>query len=501
MSGNPVMIGPAHMESVPILATATPNPDLPSFDRPSYGLPGLDLPSFDRPGLDLPSFELPAAGSPTGGAAGDRLAPAAHRSGMHASDTLPAPIQGRVQYPELDEFINEIASLVTDGLMRESQARDKVLEAVWNTDLVEQTASRLLGSSSWHLRDDVVFEAQSWAVRAITGRVVGEYMQPGESATLLDFERVAAGASAVGYLREGIIRERSKFLRTIERRSHFGTGTELIDTTMLGASLNQQREQLGVGHRSALAQVVRRQAFEQAEVDRAAHVRDAYLDASRRAEKAERVLAQAAALQAYYEVPPAVRPLSAARRAAMYRVIVRDPRSAYHSMKNALRGAKNGLADMWRDYDEEDLRQILLSPRCVAAAEALALVAVAPLPWPGRDGLRRLRSHLRNLYRDHGLPGRDGVVLANAFVADECAAGPARLAVVSGDEDWADVAGQHIGPGGFLGPDPASVRERLIGAMAHHPMTQDSMTQDPMAQHPVAGTALTSRARETARAA
>src|SRR5699024_10485785 len=111
--------------------------------------------------------------------------------------------------------------------------------AVSSCDLVTSTVRHWLagaGSGQAYLFDDLVIAAEDWAFRAITGHAVGEYMidtgQP--SATLMDLERIRGGASAVGYLRKGLMQDMRKFLRTTQRRAGLGRSDyELVDANII----------------------------------------------------------------------------------------------------------------------------------------------------------------------------------------------------------------------------------------------------------------------------
>lgn len=420
------------------------------------------------------SFTDPTAPS---GQSGRR---AAHPDGVTtqtSARTRPARKNRAPQYPHLEERLHHLAHLATSGDMGETEARRQALQAVWETDLAEATVLHWLDAHLWHLRDELVFEAQAWLIRAITGQSVGEYMSKLEDpATLLDFRRVASGASAVGYLRQGLVRDRSKFLRTVIR--HRGADRSvLVDAAALTTNAAPGRI-LDEGHRYEARSVSDAVATPAPAGDvRADLLLDRFLGQRRRAPEADVLQSQAQALRDYYNLPHLNRPLDGDTRDAMCRILRRDAGAAHYALGSAAAGATGGMAWLWSTYTRDDIETLSASVRADESIRVLALAAVSRYAWPGRVAARRVRGQVGRLFVRHGLPAGKGRKVALAFLADECE--PPPVASAESQEappvaDWAELALPFTGEGGVLGPDLHAARQLLTGLLTPANVSQNA---------------------------
>lgn len=360
------------------------------------------------------------------------------------------------QFPETEDRLIDLAQQVQAGLLDEQAARNDALAAVYASGLIESTVSWWAGSRSMlgaHHRADLLFEAQSWVIRAVTGWAVGARMREGVArpASLLDLGRVAGGASPVGYLRTGLVREMRKLVRTVTRS---------VDPVAVDEGSQDERGSVRVWGGAG--------PFGDLEGLRAHLVSDWFwARTSRGVRPTERALAQAHGLQAFYDVPAARRPPERSHRELMATVLAGDGGSALRSLTAAVnRGGSGGvLVDLWADFDEGHAQAIASSPRATQVAHVLAQVALAPWPKPGRSHARRLRIRLASRFAQTGLDAALGTQLAAAFLVDEFEPG-AGLAVAGEGTGWAALARPltrthpHL-----LGEDLQRVRTELLAIL------------------------------------
>jgi len=409
------------------------------------------------------SAALPAA------QAWHRPAPAAHRRGVNTATAS----TGLPQYPAVEARLRSLAAEVISGEREEDEARNLAFEAVYASGLVGTTVRYWLsgwGSKQMHLLDDLLFEAESWIMRAITGHAVGEHMIDNgkPTATLMNFERIHAGASGVGYLRKGLLTEMGKFMRTVRRHSSLGPNHHLMDATLLGVgAAATDDDAISSLDRYVLDQVQSRGNDNVAEPEHAEVAHSLYVERSRNAGAGERARARDEALRTFYRVPPARRPVEPAERRELLDIVKNDPAAAYASMLAVLRdepaaGLVEKLTILWVDYDEADLESILASPRSEQAAHTLAVAALAPWPRLRRDVARRLRVSLSRRFKEAGRSSQEGAAIAEAYVRGEHEAGSSLLTNAALAREWTDLAADVIDSAPhLLGSDLVQFRARL----------------------------------------
>lgn len=331
---------------------------------------------------------------------------------------------GLPQYPDLESRVQDLAMATVDGALDETEARNEILVAVYSCNLAHSVVRNWLSDSQLHLVDDLVFQAEAWLVRAITGRVIGENMvdagKPG--ATLLNLERIGHGASAVGYLRKGLRMEMRKFMRTLGRRTGLGTGQHLIDTRVLSGVVDEQTATALDHYASAQVRSDSRDLLTEGDDMLAELAHCQYLENTRGQSTSARTVFRGQALQAYYQVPPAARPLNSASRQAMLKAITGDLSAAYRAMRSRLRDehdAPRGLGQLWEHYTTADIESVLDSPRAVATAHTLALATLSPRPRVPIAVQRKFRVHTSRLFREAGLNASQGTALAKSFLDEE----------------------------------------------------------------------------------
>ena len=371
---------------------------------------------------------------------------------------------GLPQYPQLEAEIREQATAVAAGLKEEAEARSDILVAVLSCDLIASTVRHWLagpGAGQSYLFDDLVFAAEEWTIRAITGHAVGEYMidTGSPSATLMDLERIRSGASAVGYLRKGLMSDMRKFLRTTQRRAGLGRSDyQLVDANLISGATTAHLTPAEAATLREWEGVTAHHGDDMADL-RADLARSDYLDSTMGQSESARAVKRSQTLQAFYQVPPATRPLQGGRREAMLATITADLTAAHRALRAHQHGrvAPEGLEGLWSQYNRDEADVVLSNPRSVDVAHTLALAALSPWPVMARAVRARFRKQLGRIFDAAGLDRNDGVDLAAAFLADEYERPEPTVRA------WTELATPVVAAHpGLLGEDLHQVRARLV---------------------------------------
>lgn len=312
------------------------------------------------------------------------------------------------QYNELDELIRSLATQVVDFGANEREARWRIYAEVHDSGLITDCVHWKMLSFDSFLFDDVHQEIDTLVCRMITGGLIGERQR--SSARLraeenarrsaagrtdllteledanpsLDLAIIAAGASAVGYIRNGISMQITKAIRNVRRR------TPLINDVLIPVLIPDVCEGEEVGDEvrpDGLSQATkalkdaedRRQrsmATSIAERFRHEEILDIAMIAKLRRTEADYL--HATALCLFYRVPLPVVDATTHDVAAMVKTLERDDTAALGSMNRALfdRECDDILAGLWQNWSDDHLFAIVSSMMPRETAHAIALGAL-----------------------------------------------------------------------------------------------------------------------------
>lgn len=390
------------------------------------------------------------------------VSPSAHAAGV----STPTTARALPQYPETDERIRAIARSVVNGDVKERSGRFACWEEVARTDLVPASVNHWLaknaGRGIGHLRSDLIARAEDWVARAITGEMLDASMRDvGSPASLISLQRVADGASVVGYLRLAIRRQMPNILRGhLRANTTTHAGTELADFS-LGEDParkcdSDQRGNLSYRDLVKAAGVTNHD-------DEQVRERIAVFNARTWGKSTHHrswELGQMA--EAVCSVPPGRRPLGRSERHRMLTALSKDHLLA----RRALSGHDDVLAPVFSHFTNQDCHNVLDSKMPDVWAYALAQAALDDRPRPAREVISGARRQVAERAMDAGV-GR-GVVkrVMDAIFAAEFGQGLRAVPAhpeLSYEPSWVEliepICRDH--PEVF-GPDPASARQFVL---------------------------------------
>jgi len=320
---------------------------------------------------------------------------------MPAATRLPdttAPTRGGT-FATLDARTAALARAHQDGTTNEQKTRWGIAEAVVSSNIVPFAVATWLRGNPHvqHLEADLVAEATDWVIYRLTGHATGAYMDPTRhTRELADLDRFATGAATVaGFVYTGVLRNMTKFLRTLRRHSTTHQHSHLTDTDILATVEDRLPHRPAVEHELHQGQARR--------------ILEWHSDTTLRASELKVIWANAEAVAAMYGVPTGARPIDRRQRKRMAAILRNDGLAAHRSLEALATDTDTDtdaeeLTPVWAGYSRAQMDTLLTCPRPSQAAATICLGAVSNLPHLSRSDRATARRNLGAAVKGH--PGQ-----------------------------------------------------------------------------------------------
>ena len=270
-----------------------------------------------------------------------------------------------------DSLATELAQGASTGVLDETDARRRILDEVFRSRVIQDSVAQWLAHHRIpaHLHDDVHAYVLEFFAKAM--------LDPEKNK--LDLDRIAGGASTLGFVRQSVLSRSSYLMPNAIRHANTRWGTQ--------AGVLRGDQPLRDGSEMTLFDTLVDPEPQPMEVAAHEALRAAHEQRMSTMIPGTKTRTVAQSIRSLYELRPLVRPLDPAVRRAMLAMLGGRSRIAKASARRALvqqaTGDWHDASDwtrLWQTYTSDDLRTILGSPMPDQVCSHIAREALEDLP-------------------------------------------------------------------------------------------------------------------------